>query len=187
MLLDEKGISITARSLLEMSSKTGDVAYTDVVATFERYRRDDLPDDRDGGCEQLRIHVSRLMLYASAVKPAENVEEASDIDNRGALFRGPHALVARPAQQALRLIMRGHGKREGAGDDKPVNSGAVGRTPRGCHVGGKGGSPSHSYQALKPNNRSLRVRLAATACLNREALRLNDRCMLARTGWKPNG
>ena len=67
MPLDEKGISVTARSLLEVSGKTGDVAYTDVVATYERYRRDDLPDSRDGSSEQLRIHGSRLMLDASAV------------------------------------------------------------------------------------------------------------------------
>ena len=41
------------------------------------------------------------------VGPAVKVEITSDIDNRGALFRGPHTPIARPAQQALRRIERG--------------------------------------------------------------------------------
>ena len=131
MLLDEKSIGVTARSLLEMSSKTGDVAYTDVLATYERYRRDDLPDDRDGGSEQLRVHGSRLMLNASAVKPAEHVEEASGIDNRGALFRGPHALIVF-ARRCICIIWSALLK-------------LVGNT-------------SNSHQALRLNSRNMRAR-----------------------------
>ena len=84
MLLDEEGVGVTARSLLEVRGKTGNVAYTDVEATVERYRRDDLTSSRDGGGKQFGVGGTWLVLNARAVQPKVEVEEASEIAHHGA-------------------------------------------------------------------------------------------------------
>ena len=107
MLLDEEGVGVTARSLLEVRGKTGDVAYADVVATFERYRRDDLTSSRDGGGKQFGVGGTWLVLNARAVQPKEEVEEASKITHRGAGSGVVVGCLMLPANQMPRAAETG--------------------------------------------------------------------------------